>query len=52
MNYLLVPAWLFEALQYTSLALGLGAGALLALGLAGARRGWDCLLYTSDAADE
>lgn len=50
MNYLLVPAWLFEALQYTSLALGLGAGALLALGLAGARRGWEprCRRCTHD----
>ncbi len=41
MNYLLVPAWVFHALQYAAVPLALAAGALLAIGFFSARRGWE-----------
>ncbi len=41
MNYLLVPAWVFDALQYAAVPLALGAGALLAIAFFSTRRGWE-----------
>jgi len=41
MNYLLVPAWVFDALQYAAVLLALGAGALLAVAFFSTRRGWE-----------
>lgn len=41
MNFLLIPAWVFEALQYAAVPLALAAGALLAIAFLTARRGWE-----------